>query len=179
MWVSFPFKWGTCRPSRMWDGKGPDDILLSILKSLGVLALQELLLIFKSSFHHAHCLEVCHHNMIVKNLESFQWSWRCPISLTPILTSLTPILSRKYYSWLPIFCHQIKEFVQLLRSWLSQRWKLWRWDYLHHSKNCRWLSAALSWTLGSTFFKISVKKINTILFIILFGEKMKISSFTC
>ena len=37
---------------------GPDNILPSFIKSLGLLALQELLSIFNSSFSLAHCLRI-------------------------------------------------------------------------------------------------------------------------
>ena len=82
---------------------GPDNILPSFLKSLGPLALQELLSIFNSSFSLAHCPRIWRVATIIPLLKAGKSpseiaSFR-PISLTSCFVKLLEriIVDRLYY----------------------------------------------------------------------------------
>ena len=71
---------------------GPDNIPPSFLKSLGPLALQELLFIFNSSFSFAHCPRTWRFSTIIPLLKAGKSTGEvasfCPISLTSCVVKL-------------------------------------------------------------------------------------------
>ena len=82
---------------------GPDNIPSSFLKSLGPLALQELLSIFNSLFSLAHCLRIWRVAIIIPLLKAKkspnELASFCPISLTSCVVKLLEriLADRLYY----------------------------------------------------------------------------------